>query len=242
ITGASSGLGAHAARLYAGKGARVTICARRTDRISELARAISDEGGKAQAIALDVTDSRAIDHAIETAQRDFGLTDTLINNAGVAGHDMIADMDESEWDRIFDTNLKGAWLCARAVAKALIAANRGGIIVNIASVLGYVVQRGTGPYAASKAGLIQLTKAMALEWARNDIRVNAVAPGYFATEMTDEFLASAGGQKFLARVPMRRAGTMDDLSDVLLLLAGDGSRYMTGSVITVDGGAALASL
>ncbi|MDX2143541.1 MAG: glucose 1-dehydrogenase [Rhodospirillaceae bacterium] len=242
VTGAGSGIGRHAATVLAVNGARVSLCARRRDRIADVAATIAAAGRGAQAVAMDVTDATSIGAGLDEASAAFGPVDILINNAGVVGDKSLLDMPEDEWDRIHDTNLKGAWLCAREVAKRLIASGRGGVIVNVASVLGFAVQKGTGPYAASKAGLLHLTRAMAAEWARHNIRVNALAPGYVQTDMVDTFLASDRGKKLIAGVPQRRAGTVDDLTEPLLLLAGDGSAYMTGAVLTVDGGISLGTL
>lgn len=242
ITGAGSGIGKHAASVLAAHGARVSLCARRLDKVTTAAAAIAADGHAAHALAMDVTDGAGVAAGIEAAASRFGPVDILINNAGVVGDKSLLDMPEDEWDRILDTNLKGAWLCAREVAKRLIAAGRGGAVVNIASVLGFAVQKGTGPYAASKAGLLHLTRAMAAEWARYGIRVNALAPGYIQTDMVDAFLTSERGKKLLAGVPQRRAGTVDDLTGALVLLASEGAAYMTGTVVTVDGGISLGTL
>jgi NAD(P)-dependent dehydrogenase (short-subunit alcohol dehydrogenase family) len=242
VTGAGGGIGKHAAAVLAAHGARVTLCARRFDMVNAAATELSAAGHAALAVTMNVTDAATIAAGLEAATAKFGPVDILINNAGVVGDKSLLDMTDDEWDRILDTNLKGAWLCAREVARRLIAAGRGGAIVNIASVLGLAVQKGTGPYAASKAGLLHLTRAMAAEWARYGIRVNALAPGYIETDMVGAFLSSERGKRLIAAVPQRRAGTVEDLSGALLLLAGEGSAYMTGAVVIVDGGLSLGTL
>jgi len=242
VTGAGSGIGRHAALILAKHGARVTLAARRAEKLLDTERAIVAAAGTARAEPLDVADERSVATAFANAEQAFGLVDILVNNAGIAGEKLLLDMDAETWDRIIDTNLKGAWLCAREAARRLIAAKRGGSIINVGSVLGSVVQKGTGPYAASKAGLAHLSRAMASEWVRYGIRVNTLAPGYVTTDMTGEYLASDHGKKMLTQIPMRRAGTVDELTGALLLLASDASAYMTGGTVTVDGGASLGTL
>ncbi|MDX1489454.1 MAG: SDR family oxidoreductase, partial [Acidiferrobacterales bacterium] len=159
-----------------------------------------------------------------------------VNNAGVTHSTPALEVSQTDWQAVIDTNLKGAWLVAQEGTRRLVAAAVGGSIINIVSVLAFRVVGHTAAYAASKAGLVQLTRTLALEWARYQIRVNAIAPGYIATDLNREFLASAAGQAMIKRIPQRRAGSPDDLDGALLLLASDASRYMTGSVIVVDGG------
>jgi NAD(P)-dependent dehydrogenase (short-subunit alcohol dehydrogenase family) len=242
VTGAGSGIGRSAALLLAAHGATVTLCGRRVDRLQQVRSEIERAGGRAAGVPMDVGAAASIVSAIESAASSLGPVEILVNNAGVPGHSSIADMSEAEWDGILDTNLKGAWLCAREVARRLIAVNKPGSIINVASVLGFVPQKGTGPYGASKAGLLHLTRVMANEWARHGIRVNAIAPGYIATDMADEFMASERGRKVTAAIAQRRVGAVDELSGALLLLASDASSYMTGSTITVDGGLSLGTI
>lgn len=233
VTGGGSGLGRQFALTLADAGAEVVLAARRKEPLEATAADIRSRGGVARCIALDVTDAAAVDAAFAT---EVGEIDVLVNNAGTAGGESLLDMTEETWDRVLDVNVKGAWLLARAAAKQMIARKAGGSIVNVASVLGLAVQKGTANYPASKAALIQLTRAMALEWARYGIRVNAILPGYFATDMNTGYLASDTGQAMVKRMPMRRLGDPAELAGALLLLASDASRYMTGSTITVDGG------
>ena len=239
ITGGGTGLGRQFAMTLSQAGARVILSARRVERLEETAGWIREHGGEAHCIPMDVSHAATVDAAIAQAAAIAPL-DILVNNAGVAAEPMLLDLDESEWDSVLDANLKGAWLVARAVAREMVEKNTPGSIVNIASVLGSAVQKGTGAYAASKAGLLHLTRAMAVEWARHGIRVNAIAPGYYRTDMAEGFLESEAGARMIKRIPRRRLGNPEELAGALLLLASDASSYMTGSVVTVDGGLSLA--
>ncbi|MDP3550772.1 MAG: SDR family oxidoreductase [Novosphingobium sp.] len=232
ITGASSGLGAHFARVLAGEGVQVVLAARRIGALSTLAETITACGGQADAVQLDVADPNSIAAITPT----LGTIDILVNNAGVVREANALDQSEADWDCVVDTNLKGLFLLAQATARAMKARGVGGSIINIASILGIRQGGGVLPYAVSKAGVIQFTKVMALELARYGIRVNAIAPGYFATEINSEFWESEPGKALVRRIPQRRLGHLPDLDGPLLLLASDASRYMTGSVIVVDGG------
>ena len=240
ITGASSGLGRHFALTLAREGARLALAARRMDLLESLTGEISAAGGEAVAIHLDVTDPASIEAVVSQTVDAFGGIDILINNSGVAPSDMAIDVTEETWDRVMDTNLKGVWLMSQAAARAMIEGGNAGNIINIASVLAIRSQKGTTPYGVSKAGLVQMTKSLAVEWARFGIRVNAIAPGYFATDIANQYIESDAGQRMVKNIPQRRYGSAEDLDGVLLLLAGDGSRYMTGVFIPVDGGHSLA--
>jgi NAD(P)-dependent dehydrogenase (short-subunit alcohol dehydrogenase family) len=242
VTGAGTGLGRAAALVLARHGAAVTACGRRAEKLQVVCDEVRAMGGRAQAQALDVSQPDSIVSAVSAATAAQGTIDILINNAGLALSTTLLETSDADWDRVQDTNVRGVWLCARAVAKQLIAAQSPGVIVNIASVLGFSVQKGTGPYAASKAGVLQLTRVMASEWARHGIRVNAIAPGYIATNMADRFLASERGQKMLAGIPQRRFGASQDIEGAVLFLASAASAYMTGSTVTVDGGISLGTL
>lgn len=232
VTGASSGLGAHLAKLLAREGAKVAIAARRREKLDALAAEI----GNAVAVEMDVTDADSVGAGVAEAEKALGGISILINNSGVAGSQAALDTDEAEWDRVVDTNLKGAWLVARSVAKGMVAKGAGGSIINTGSVLAFKVQKGTMPYGVSKAGLVQMTKMLAAEWARYGIRVNAIAPGYIETDINRGFLNSDMGQAMLKAIPQRRFGEPEDLEGAVLLLAGDGSRYITGVLIPIDGG------
>lgn len=236
VTGASSGLGAHFARLLAGKGALVAAAARRTERLQELARACEGLPGKVVPLALDVSSVAAIEVGVTEAASLLSGLDVLVNNAGVGETEVALSVSEAQWDAQLDVNLKGCFFAAQAAANIMAGQEGGGAIVNIASILGERVTGRVAPYAISKAGLIQMTKALALEWARHAIRVNALAPGYVVTDINREFFASEAGESLKKRIPMRRAGELDDLDGPLLLLCSDAGRYMTGAVVAVDGG------
>lgn len=238
ITGGGTGLGRGFARALAAAGARVILCARRLDKLEESAATIRDAGGSAHCLAMDVTSSESVSSTLARVAEIAPVT-VLINNAGTATDLLLQDLSEEQWDSVIDTNLKGCWLVAREVVRQMIARGNGGAIVNIASVLGQSVQMGTGSYAAAKAALIHLTRAMALEWARHGVRVNAIAPGYYHTEMAASFLETEYGKKLTRRIPQRRLGRSEDLDGAILLLASRASAYMTGTVVTVDGGLSL---
>lgn len=240
VTGASSGLGRHFAGVLARAGARVVAAARRTDRLEALAEEIRRQGGQAIACRLDVTDPESVHAAFDIAEAALGPVDVLINNAGVPSNTFFTKLTENDWRQVMDVNLDGVFRVAQEGARRMIAAGKGGSIVNVSSVLGLGVLKAVAPYAASKAAVIQLTKAMALELARDRIRVNALAPGYVVTELNAEFLASDAGKKLLGRVPFGRAADLKELEGPLLLLASDAGSYMTGSVLLVDGGSLLA--
>ena len=244
VTGASQGLGRRFAKVLAGRGAAVGLAARQLDKLSELERKIAEGGGEVASVTLDVTDQDSIAGAIGTIEDVLGPIDVLINNAGVAVSKGVLDQTEADWDRVVDTNLKGAFFAAQAVARRMVACDPrpawGGNIVNVASVLALDVVGHLAPYAASKSGLWQLTRSMALELARHDIRVNALAPGYIVTEINRDFLGTEAGERIRKRIPQRRFGTPEDLDGALLLLASDASRYMTGGIIVLDGGLMLA--
>lgn len=242
VTGASSGLGAHFARVLTEAGAKVALLARRKRLAEEIAAEIGHDGGRAVAFAADVTDADSLHEALTDIEEQLGIPDILVNNAGAHAGDLAIDLKAEDWDKVLETNLKGAWRLTQQLAQHWVEKHHHGSIINIASILGIGVSAGVMPYAVSKAGLIQMTKALALEWARHGIRVNAIAPGYFPTDLNRDFLASEAGEAIRKRVPMRRFGEYTDLDGPLLLLASSASAYMTGSVITVDGGHLVSSL
>jgi 3-oxoacyl-[acyl-carrier protein] reductase len=238
VTGASQGLGQRFAEVLAAHGAAVGLAARQIDKLEELRTELHAAGRHAVSVMLDVTDHGAIETAIDTIEASLGPIDILVNNAGVAVAKGVLEQTEADWDRVLDTDLKGAFFTAQAVARRMV--GRGGNIINIASLIALKVVGHLAPYAAAKSGLAQVTKAMALELARHDIRVNALAPGYIETDINRAFLASEPGERLRRQIPQRRFGTPADLDGALLLLASDASRYMTGSIIVIDGGLLLA--
>lgn len=239
VTGASSGLGAHFARTAARAGGRVALAARRLDRLETIAGEIRAAGGEAVAVALDVASPDGVAKAFDEIEAAIGTATVVVNNAGIPSTSRFVDMPEDEWRGVLDVNLDGVFRVGQEAARRMKGAGRGGSIINIASILGQMVLKRLVAYTTSKAAVIQLTKAMALELVDDGIRVNAIAPGYIVTEMNEAFLESAHGQKLLAKVAMRRAGTPHELDGALLLLASDLGSYMTGTVITVDGGSLL---
>jgi len=242
VTGGSSGLGRFFATFLAARDARVTVGARRADALSKTVDGIANANGQAQSVMMDVTVPASIEAALDAAEAQFGPVDIVINNAGVTATRAALQQDESDWDKVIDTNLKGVWLVAQAVARRMVAHKVQGSIVNVASILGLRVASSVAPYAVSKAGVVQMTKALALEWARHGIRVNAIAPGYFETELNDDFFQEAAGQALIKRIPQRRLGVLRELEGPLLLLASQAGSYMTGSVIVADGGHLVSTL
>lgn len=237
VTGASSGLGAHFATVLSAQGARVVLAARREDRLMTLAKKIAVSGGEALPIAMDVTDPESVDAAFAKIQSEWGApADILINNSGLSRESWFAQMSEEDWATVIDTNLTGVWRVAKAAARAMIDAGLPGSIVNTSSITALRTAPMLSSYAASKAGVDHLTRIMAIEMARFNIRVNAIAPGYFQTEINADFLESEHGGEMLKRVPMRRFGKYEELDGPLLLLASDAGSFMTGETIVVDGG------
>lgn len=237
VTGASSGLGEHFARLLAAQGAHVTAAARRVDRVAALCDDLRAQGFQAQPLALDVSSAKAVDAALSGQ-----VFDMVVNNAGTSHSCAALDLDADTLDAVIDTNLKGVFHVARSAAAAMRAEGRTGSIVNVASILGSRVAGHVAAYAASKAAVLQLTRALALEWARYGIRVNALSPGYIETELNRDFFASDQGQALIRRVPQRRLGQPGDLDGALLLLLSDLGGFITGSDIVADGGHLVSSL
>lgn len=242
VTGASSGLGAHFAKVLAGAGARVVVAARREERLADLVAAIQSANGEAFAVAMDVTNSDSVQRAIEKGEAAFGDITILVNNAGVADSKRAINVDEDSWDFVMETNLKGVWRVANSIAKRLVEKQQSGSIVNIASILGLRQGFGESTYAVSKAGVVQLTKAMALELASKGVRVNALCPGYFRTEMNSAYFDTEKGQAYIKQTPSRRIGQLQELDGPLLLLCGDDGSFINGVALPVDGGHMVSSL
>jgi NAD(P)-dependent dehydrogenase (short-subunit alcohol dehydrogenase family) len=242
VTGASSGIGRHFAQVLAAAGAKVAAAARRVDRLSELARDIESRDGTCLPIACDVTKQDSIREAIANVEDRLGPLSVLVNNAGVVVSKPLFEHSEADWDHVVDTNLKGAWLAARDFAHHLVERKRPGRIINIASVLGFRTIGQVPAYCAAKAGLIHLTHVMAMELARHGILVNALAPGYVETDFNREFFQTEAGQRLISRIPLKRIAQPDDLDGALLFLASPASAYVTGAVISVDGGHGVAAI
>ena len=236
ITGASSGLGERFAQVLAVNGAAVVLVARRADRLKKLQDRIGKAGGRAIAIEADVLDRKAMTHAFEQAEKAFGTVTILVNNAGIAHATRAVDIIPEEWPRILSVDLDAVFFWAQEAAKRMLAAGKKGAIINIASVAGLGVSKGIAAYATAKAGVVQLTKALGLELAFKGIRVNAIAPGWFVTDINREFLSSEAGAALKREIPMGRFGEQGDLDGVLLLLASDAGAYMAGTTIVADGG------
>ena len=241
VTGASSGIGRHCSMMLASMGATVVLGSRRIDQLQHTVTEIAQGGGKAYAFSLDVSSNDSV-KAFFDAVGTIGHPNILINNAGTSISKPLLEQSEADWDRVMNTNLKGAWLVATEAARRMVAAKQGGSIINIASILGERQINGVAPYAISKAGVLQTTKTMALELARHHIRVNAILPGYVITDLNRDFLNSELGEKLRMRRPSRRFSELSDLDGPILLLASDAGKAMSGSTIVVDGGHLVSSL
>lgn len=243
ITGASSGLGAHFAKTLSAHGAEVVLAARRLSKLEDVAAAIEAGGGEAMTVEMDVTNVESVEAAFASiAEAPGSPCDILINNSGVGQESWLIDTEEEEWANIVETNLTGVWRVAKHAGRAMIEAKLPGSIINIASITALRPSYMLAGYAATKAGVDQMTRNMALEFSRYGIRVNAIAPGYFKTAINDDFLDSENGDRMRKRVAMRRFGEYRELDGALLLLASDAGSYMTGSTIVVDGGHTLTPL
>lgn len=242
VTGGGSGLGRHFAKVLAAEGATVVLSARRVDKLEATANEIIEAGGKAVCVPMDIGNGDSIKSAMLEATELCGPISIVVNNAGVVAEPSLLKLSEEEWDRVLDINLKGQWLVAREAVELIKDVEVNASIINIASILGIAVQKGTGAYAASKAALIHLTKNMAVEWARFGVRVNAIAPGYYSSEIADKFLATETGQAMIKTIPMRRFGQHENLTGSILLLASEASAYITGSTIVVDGGHSISAV
>jgi NAD(P)-dependent dehydrogenase (short-subunit alcohol dehydrogenase family) len=245
VTGASSGLGARFARVLAENGARVVLASRRVERLKELRAEIEAAGGSARVVELDVNSHESICAAVAHAETEAGPIDILINNSGVSTTQRLVDVKPDDFDFVFNTNTRGAFFVAQEVGKRMLARSKGdptrqGRIVNIASMAGLKVLAQIGVYCMSKAAVIHMTKAMALEWGRFGINVNAICPGYIRTEINDDYWETPGGQKLVQMLPRRRVGDPADLDGLLLLLCSEQSHFINGAAIAADDGLGLA--
>jgi len=240
VTGASSGLGAHFAQVLANAGAKVAVAARREDRLIALAERIQKGGGRALPVVMDVVDVESVDHGVMEVETELGPIGILVNNAGIASTAPALDTAERDWDAVIGTDLKGAWLVAQSTARRMVKLGHGGSIINVGSILGLQAAAQVPAYSAAKAALHQLTRTLAVEWARHGIRVNALAPGYIQTDLNKEFLTSPQGAAVLKRNPLHRAGGVHELDGALLLLASEAGSYINGAVLVIDGGHSIA--
>ena len=247
VTGASSGLGAQFARTLARAGAGVVLASRRIEKLKELRARIEGEGGDAHVVELDVTDHDSIKAAVAHAETEMGSIDILVNNSGVSTTQRIQDVEEEDYDFIFNTNVKGAFFVAQEVGKRMLARSRGaapgsftgGRIINIASMAGLKVLPQIGAYCMSKAAVVQMTRAMALEWGKFGINTNAICPGYIDTEINHHHWQTEQGQKLVNMLPRKRVGSPEDLDALLVMLASDQSHFINGAVIAADDGFAV---
>ncbi|NYT85434.1 SDR family NAD(P)-dependent oxidoreductase [Pollutimonas harenae] len=242
VTGAAGGLGEHFSRTLGAAGAKVVVVGRRLQPLQDLASQLQKENIQALALSMDVTDPASVKAGFDQAQAEFGLINVVVSNAGAATDKPALTLSTEEWSQVVDINLKGSWVICSEAARRLVDASQPGSLINVTSILGHRVAGSVLPYTTSKAGLEHMTRAMALEWARYGIRVNALAPGYISTPLNSEFFASDLGKALIRRIPQRRLGTPADLEGALLLLASDASAYMTGSSIVLDGGHLQSSL
>ena len=236
VTGAAGALGEQFARSLGQAGAAVVVAGRRLEPLQRVASQLHAEGIKAVAVSIDVTDQASVSTGFDTIEQTLGTVDVVVSNAGIATTKPAIKLTLDEWQQVIDTNLKGSWIVCSQAAQRLVKAGKPGSIINVTSILGHRVGGAVLAYTTAKAGLEQMTRALALEWARYGIRVNALAPGYIETDLNRDFFGTDAGKAMIQRIPQRRLGTPRELEGALLLMASDASSYMTGSSIVVDGG------
>jgi NAD(P)-dependent dehydrogenase (short-subunit alcohol dehydrogenase family) len=243
VTGASSGIGKHFAKLLAKQGAKVVLGARRKEKLDTVVSEIIDAGGTAMSVVLDVTDPQSISAAFDNIYSHYGVVQVLSNNAGISDSTLALSTTEESWNSVLETNLTGGWRMAICMAKQCVENNVSGSIVNTASILGLRVSMGQSSYATSKAALIQLTRSLALELSRKKIRANALCPGYFLTELNEEYFQTDKGKKYIQSMPSQRLGQLNELDVPFLLLACEqAGSYMNGSVLVVDAGHSISNM
>jgi len=242
VTGASSGIGETLAKALSDAGAKVIVAARRRERLEKLVNDITSMGGEAVAVSMDVTDRDQVNAAIGEGIKTLGTPTIVINNAGVASPRSFVSMEESARDFVMDTNFNGVWNVAQESARRMIDAGLSGSIVNIASVLGITAKSGQTAYCASKGAVIQLTRAMALDLMKHNIRVNAIAPGWFRTEINADYFDSEPGKEFITRMPAKRLGQLEELVGPVLMLCSDSASFVNGAVLPVDGAISIAGI
>ncbi len=236
VTGGGSGLGRVMALALAEAGADVALGARGLERLERVAGEIRSMGRRAVSLHLDVTDPASVEHAAERAEDELAPLDILVNNSGISGEGKALELSPERWDGVINTNLRGTFLMCQAVGGRMVKRNRG-TIVNVASVLGMVGNPSLSAYAASKGGIIQLTRTLALEWARNGVRVNALAPGYVATDLNRDFFGTGAGERLVrTHIPMGRTGQPEEVAGAVVFLGSEASSFMTGAVLCIDGG------
>jgi NAD(P)-dependent dehydrogenase (short-subunit alcohol dehydrogenase family) len=239
VTGGSKGLGSAFAGALARAGADLAITSRTQTDLDQVAAELREHGHQVLSVRSDVTDEESIHTMVQQVIDRFGQIDILVNNAGVEGVGAVTEMTAEYWDHVFHVNLRGPMLCCKHVGAHMIRRRRGKVI-NVASVLASRVARYMGPYAASKGGLVQLTRTLALEWIRHNVQVNALCPGYFLTPMNEEFFASEAGRRLITKLPIGRLGEAHELEGAVVFLASDATSYITGTTLYVDGGHSLA--
>lgn len=236
VTGASSGIGEVVALALADSGASVVLAARRMERLEALAEKIEGKGVKVLAVRVDVADRASVKAAFDAAVEQLGVPDIIINNAGISELGNFLKLSDEKRDKVMQVNYNGVWNVGQEAAQRMVAADKGGSIVNISSVLGFGVQRGYSAYTGSKGAVLQLTRNMAVDLINKNIRVNAIAPGWFKTEMNEDYFNSSEGQAYVQTLPTRRLGKLEELVGPVLLLASDAASFVNGTILPVDGG------
>ncbi len=237
VTGAGSGIGQEIAKTLYDAGANLALAARRKEKLEETKSILNNKSQNVEVFSLDVTNEDSIKNCLTDINKEFPSIDILVNNAGMTVVGTLDNNEQDEWDNVINTNLRGPWALSKFWLKSILEKNqKNGVVLNVSSITGEAVQKGNGIYAISKAALSHMTRQMALEWAKYNVRVNAIAPGYFRTDINSDFLDSEMSAPMIKRIPFRRPGNISELQGPILLLASDAGSYMTGSTLVVDGG------